>query len=421
MNFYGLCDCNNFYASCERVFNPSLNGRPVVVLSNNDGCVIARSNEAKKLGIKMGDPYFQVKELLTRNRVAVFSSNFVLYGDMSRRVMSLLRKFVPATEVYSIDESFLDFTGIDPAGLGKLGQKIARTVKQHTGIPVSLGIAPTKTLAKVASKLCKQYPKLQGCCFMHRPQDIETVLRKFPIGDVWGVGRRWAVMLEGAGVKTAWDFTRLTPEWVRKRMGVVGLRMWKELRGEACIGFEQMPSDKKQIATTRTFAHDTDDFEELHGCVAQYAAACAEKLRAQNSVCGQMTLFILTNRHRENAPQCYENRMVKLSVPTDSTLEITRLATQLLRAVYVPGYAYKRAGVILSDIRSKTGTQRDMFDATDRDKHDRLMKAVDSLNASYGHAKIVTAAEGFERFKMNRNHLSHKYTTDWDEIIRVKV
>ena len=417
---FGLCDANNFYASCERVFNPSLIGRPVVVLSNNDGCVIARSNEAKELGIAMGAPYFQIKQLARRANVAVFSSNFVLYGDMSRRVMGLLKKFVPATEVYSIDEAFLDFSGIDNAKLDELGHEIARTVKQYTGIPVSIGIAPTKTLAKIASKLCKQYPKLKGCCFMHRQQDIEKVLRKFPIEDVWGVGRRYAKMLKANGVDTAWDFTQLTPEWVRKRMSVVGLRMWKELRGEACMGFEQAPADKKQIATTRTFAHDIDNFGELHQSVAQYVAACAEKLRKQNSVCGEIVVFILTNRHKDNIPQHYESHLLKLSVPTDSTLELTKYASGLLRQIYRKGYAYKRAGVILSDISSKTGTQRDMFDATDRDKHDRLMKAVDGLNASYGKPKIVTAAEGFERFRMNRQHLSGKPTTDWSQIIRVK-
>lgn len=417
---YGLCDCNNFYASCERVFNPSLNGRPVVVLSNNDGCVIARSNEAKKLGIGMGDPYFKIRDQLRRNNVAVFSSNFVLYGDMSRRVMSLLKKFAPAS-IYSIDESFLDFTGMDESKLDELGHEIARTVKQHTGIPVSIGIAPTKTLAKIASKLCKQYPKLNGCCFMHRPQDIEKVLRKFPIEDVWGVGRRWSKLLQGMGVTTAWDFTQLPPEWVKKRMSIVGLRMWKELRGDPCIGFEQAPADKKQIATTRTFAHDISDYAELHRSVAQYAGSCAEKLRSQNSVCAEMVVFILTNRHKENLPQYYESRLLKLSVPTDSTLELTKYASAMLRQIYLQGYAYKRAGVILSDIRSKTGTQRDMFDATDRDKHARLMKAVDGLNASFGRHKIVTAAAGAEFFKMNREHLSKKFTTDWGHIIKVKV
>lgn len=329
MNYYGLADCNNFYASCERVFNPSLVGRPVVVLSNNDGCVIARSNEAKRLGIKMGDPYFQLRDVIKNNDVAVFSSNFVLYGDMSRRVMNLLKKFVPATEVYSIDESFLDFSGMDETKLDELGHQIARTVKQHTGIPLSIGIAPTKTLAKIASKLCKQYPKL--------------------------------------------------------------------------------------------FDHDIREYEEIHKRIAQYAASCAQKLRAQNSVCGEIVVFILTNRHKDNLPQYYQSRLMKLSVPTDSTLELTKNASTMLRQIYLKGYAFKRAGVILSDIRSKTGTQRDLFDTTDRNKHDRLMKAMDGLNASFGRHKIVTAAAGADFFKMNREHLSKKFTTDWGQIIKVKV
>lgn len=417
---YGLCDCNNFYASCERVFNPSLNARPVVVLSNNDGCVIARSNEAKQLGIKMGDPYFQLRDLIRKHDVAVFSSNFVLYGDMSRRVMNLLKKFAPAS-IYSIDESFLDFTGMDESKLDDMGHEIARTVKRHTGIPVSIGIAPTKTLAKIASKLCKQYPKLNGCCFMHREQDIEKVLRKFPIEDVWGVGRRWAKLLHGMGVTTAWDFTQLPPEWVRKRMSIVGLRMWKELRGEPCIGFEEITVSKKQIATTRSFDHDITEFEEVHQRIAQYAASCAEKLRAQHSVCGEIVVFILTNRHKENLPQYYESRLLKLSIPTDSTLELTKHAVALLGQIFRKGYAYKRAGVILSDIRSNTGTQADMFDPTNRQKHDRLMWAVDGLNASFGRHKVVTAAAGGEFFKMNREHLSQKFTTDWGQIITVKV
>ena len=417
---YGLADCNNFYVSCERVFDPSLEGRPVIVLSNNDGCVIARSNEAKRLGIKMGQPCYQLRELIGRENVAVFSANFILYGDMSRRVMSLLRKAVPATEVYSIDEAFLDLTGVEAERLDEFGHRLARTVRRHTGIPISIGIAPTKTLAKIASKLCKQYPKLNGCCYMHRPEDIEKVLRRFPIGDVWGVGRRWVQMLERHDIRTAWDFTLLPPDWVRSRMSVVGLRMWRELRGEACIGFEQHPADKKQIATTRTFDRDIDDFEELHRRIAQYVAAAAEKLRRQHSLCGEIGVFILTNRHKEHMPQYYENRLLKLPVPTDSTLELTAHAVRLLRQVFRPGIAYKRAGVVLSDLRSKSGVQTDLFDATDRAKLDSLMKAVDALNDRFGRHRLVTAAEGFEPFKMNRNHLSQEYTTDWKQIVKIK-
>lgn len=417
---YGLCDCNNFYASCERVFAPSLDGRPVIVLSNNDGCVIARSNEAKRLGIRMGQPYYQLRELLRTVDVAVFSANFSLYGDMSRRVMAVLRRHVPAIEVYSIDEAFLDLTGVAEGELGDLGRRLARTVRRHTGIPVSIGIAPTKTLAKIASKLCKQYPKLDGCCCMHRPEQIEKVLRRFPIGDVWGVGRRWAQLLERHGVGTAWEFAQLPEEWVRRHMHVVGLRMRSELCGEPCIGFEEHPADKRQIATTRTFECDIGDFEELHRRIAQYVAAAAEKLRKQRSLCGEVHVFILTNRHKEHLPQYYENGIEKLSVPTDSTLHLTAHAVRLLQRIFRPGYAYKRAGVVLSDLTPKAGQQCDLFDAADRTKHDRLMEAVDALNARFGRHRLMTAAEGFEPFRMNRNHLSQRYTTDWAQIIRVK-
>ena len=255
---------------------------------------------------------------------------------------------------------------------------------------------------------------------MHRPEDIEKVLRRFPIGDVWGVGRRWVQMLERHDIRTAWDFTLLPPDWVRSRMSVVGLRMWRELRGEACIGFEQHPADKKQIATTRTFDRDIDDFEELHRRIAQYVAAAAEKLRRQHSLCGEIGVFILTNRHKENMPQYYENRLLKLPVPTDSTLELTAHAVRLLRQVFRPGIAYKRAGVVLSDLRSKSGVQTDLFDATDRAKLDSMMKAVDALNDRFGRHRLVTAAEGFEPFKMNRNHLSQEYTTDWKQIVKIK-
>lgn len=418
---YGLCDCNNFYASCERVFNPALVGRPVIVLSNNDGCVIARSNEAKALGIEMGDAFFKIRDEIRLHDIAVYSSNFALYGDMSARVMNVLRSFVPATEVYSIDESFLDFTGLNPDTLDELGHRIARTVGQYTGIPVSLGIAPTKTLAKIASKLCKKYPKLNGCCFMHRPEDIEKVLRKFPVGDIWGVGRRYERKLLSAGIATAYDLTQMPREWVRKHLGgIVGVRLWKELRGEPCLSLEQIPADKKEIATTRSFDRDLTEYDELHRRVAQYAAACAAKLRRQGSVCAELQVFILTNPFKEHLPQYYENRIVKLSVPTDSTLELTKAAVNILHSVFRPGYAYKRAGVVLSDISPKGSTQWDLFDTTDRPRHDRLMAAMDKINARYGRHRLTTAAEGFEPFKMNRQHLSQQFTTDWNDIIKVK-
>lgn len=241
---YGLCDCNNFFVSCERVFRPDLAGRPVVVLSNNDGCVIARSNEAKALGIGMGQPLFQIQPLIAWHKVEIFSANFALYGDMSRRVMTTLRDSVPRIEIYSIDEAFFDLQGIKEP-LDVFGRTVGHTIRRNTGIPVSIGIAPTKTLAKIASKLAKRYPKLDGCCYMHRPQDIEKVLSTFPLRDVWGIGRRYGKMFDAMRVDTALQFTQLPQEWVHRRMGVTGLRTWNELQGIECISFEQMPPKKQ--------------------------------------------------------------------------------------------------------------------------------------------------------------------------------
>lgn len=416
---YGLADCNNFYASCERVFDPALISRPVVVLSNNDGCVIARSNEAKALGIGMGDPFFKLKEMVEQNNVAVFSSNFPLYGDMSSRVMSVLRRFVPATEVYSIDEAFLDLSGMDETKLDELGHTISQTVRRLTGIPISLGIAPTKTLAKIASKLCKKYPKLQGCCLMYRPDDIEKVLRKYPIGDVWGIGRRYEKMLTDRGINTAYDFTRLPAEWVRKYMTVVGLRTWKELRGEPCIGFEEVPPKKKQICTSRSFPHDVTDYDEIRRDLSLFASSCAEKLRRQKSVCGEIIVFLLTNRFKPDRPQSYESVLMKLPVPTDSTLDLVKCAGKMLRQIYASGYAYKKGGVILGDIQPREGVQQHLFIPAD-ERHSRIMNALDRINTRYGRHTLGVAAEGLQAFRMNQQHLSKRYTTDLRDIIVVK-
>lgn len=418
---YGLCDCNNFFASCERVFRPELNGRPVVVLSNNDGCVIARSNEAKALGIRMGQPYFQVRELAGRHGVATFSTNFILYGDMSRRVIWTLRRMVPAAEVYSIDEAFLDLRGIPIEQLDELGRRISRTVRRDTGIPVSIGIAPTKTLAKIASKLCKQYPKLRGACLMHRPEDIEKVLRGFPIEDVWGIGRKHRKMLQAAGIRTAWDFTQRDAAWIRARMSITGLRTWKELKGEACFDFESAPQPRQQISVSRSFAHELNVYEEVHASVAAFASMCAEKLRSQKSLCAEMTVYILTNRHRDDQPQYFESETIRPAVPTDDTLELVPLATEALRRIFRKGYSYKKAGVVLSELAPKTGTQTDLFDPVDRVRHARLMEAVDTANRLHGRNKLMVASQGFNPLQMNRRHLSKNYTSDWADIITVKV
>lgn len=418
---FALLDCNNFFVSCERVFNPSLNGRPVIVLSSNDGCIISRSNEAKAIGIKMGQPFFQVKEMVRKYNVAVFSTNFVLYGDMSHRVMSTLKELVPAMEVYSIDEAFLDLNGMDKNLLNELGQQISRNVKKNTGIPVSIGIAPTKTLAKIASKLCKKYPKLHGACYMHRPQDIETVLKKYPIGDVWGIGRKYAKMLNAAGITTAYDFTQRQPEWIRQKMSIIGVRTWNELRGIPCIDFETAPPDKQQICTSRSFSKEMTDFEELHAAVTSFAVSCTEKLRRQNGICSQINVFICTNRFRTDLPQSYENKIIRFETTTDSSLEIAEYASLALRQIFHKGFGYKKAGVILSGIYNKSGQQFSFFDQVDRQKHDKLMTAIDTLNETGGRGTVLLAAQGFDPLKLNKEHLSPNYTTNWEELITVKV
>lgn len=417
----GLADCNNFYASCERVFDPKLEGVPIVVLSNNDGCIIARSNEAKALGFQMGQPYFEVKQLARRHHVKVFSSNFALYGDMSNRVMTILKSYVPRTEVYSIDEAFLDFEDTPNCVLNDLGHEISRYVRRATGIPISLGIAPTKTLAKIASKLCKKYPKLQGCCFMHRPADIEKVLRKYPIADVWGIGRRYEKKLSAMGIQTAWDFTQLDPLWVRKHMTVVGERMWKELRGIPCIEMEDVPQPKKQIATTRSFATEITDYDQLRSALVSYSANCAQKLRSQQSVCSEIMVFIHTNPFKEYQPQYNLTKIETFATPTDSTLEIAERTSKMLKAIYRKGYSYKRGGVILSSISPALGVQSSMFDPVDRNKHSKLMKTLDALNAKDGRNTVVIASAGFDPSPLGRHHLSRQYTTKWEDIIEVKV
>lgn len=417
---YGLADCNNFFVSCERVFRPDLNGRPVIILSNNDGCVISRSNEAKRIGIKMGQPFYQLKLMIQRYNVAVFSSNYVLYGDMSKRVQMTLQSLVPATEVYSIDESFLDLRGIEHDQLDDLGHHISYVVQRNTGIPISVGIAPTKTLAKIASKLCKQYPKLKGSCYMHRSEDIEKVLKKFPIEDVWGIGWRFSAMLKSRNILTAYDFTQMSMSLVQSLMHVGGVKTWRELRGEPCVEFEEMSKDKQQITVSRSFSKELTDVHDIQQQVALFTSMAAEKLRKQNSVCHEIMVFMMTNRHREDKPQQFANRLIRLPVASDSTLELVNVASNAAGELVQEPYEYKKAGVILSDIVPKNAMQTALFDEVDHQKQDRLMRAMDAINKKQGPRSVVVASAGFQSVKMNRQHLSPNYASEWGEILEVK-
>ena len=418
---FGLADCNNFFVSCERVFRPDLNGRPVIILSNNDGCVISRSNEAKRLGIKMGHPFFQLEALIKRHNVTVFSSNFALYSDMSHRVQQTLRSLCPETEVYSIDESFLNLQGIKEEELDTFGHLVSAKVLKNTGIPISVGISHTKTLAKIASKLCKQYPKLRGSCYMHRPQDIEKVLKKFPIEDVWGIGRRFSVMLKSRNILTAYDFAQQPLDFVRNKMHLGGMKTWYELHGRPCIEFEAHIPDKQQIMVSRSFSKEINTVEEITQQISLFTSMAAEKLRKQGSVCHAIQVFLLTNRFRHEQEQHYDNQLITLQAPSDSTVELVDIAVKTTAAIFRSGTYYKKAGVILTQFTPKESVQTVLFDEVDREKHDKLMHAMDKINEKQGQRTVVVATAGFDGVKMNRNHLSPNYTTNWNDILVINV
>jgi len=418
---FGLADCNSFFVSCERVFAPFLQDKPVVVLSNNDGCVVSRSKEAVELGIKMGQPLFQIRDLVKTKSVYVFSSNYVLYGDMSHRVMQTLSDNVPSIEVYSIDEAFLDLRGIELSDLESFGKDLAYRVRRNTGIPISVGISNTKTLAKIASKIAKKDSKLNGACFLRDETDIRNVLKTFPVSEIWGIGREYSKMLVKSKILTAYDFSLTSPQWVKEKMSIVGLRTWRELHSEPCISFEDSIKDKKQICVSRSFSRELSDFEELSQAVATFATRASANLRRQDSVCYSIYVFILTNQFREGAYPYYRSSIVTQEFPTDSTIKIVKGAIEALVKIYRKGYSYKKAGVILMNISKKDNTPSDIFYNDEMQKHNSLMKTLDDINSRFGDNALVTATQGVNKLITFSNYLSKKYTTSWDDIIEVKI
>lgn len=415
-NLIGLIDCNNFFVSCERVFRPDLNGKPVVVLSNNDGCVIARSEEAKLLGIKMGDPYFKVEKFMQENGVIPFSSNYTLYGDLSSRVMSTIRRFVPDLEIYSIDECFLFFKGYENYDLTEYGRIIVRTVKKNTGMPVSLGIAPTKTLAKIASKFAKKHSGYQGVCTIDTEEKREKALKLFPIGDVWGIGHQYEKLLNYNGIKTAYDFTLKSESWVRKNLKVGGVRTWKELQGIACIPKEEAPK-KKSICTSRSFGEMITDYGTLSEAVANFAAASARKLREEKTAAKEVRVFILTNPFREDLAQYHRHKTVILPIHTNHSNELVKAARRALREIYAKGYQFKKAGVILSDIVPENEIQGNLFYQRDSTRLKTIHQVMDKINKSEGRDTLKVAAQGFcKKWKLKNTFLSKRYTTRFDEL-----
>lgn len=425
MELFGLADCNNFYCSCERVFHPELRNKPIVVLSNNDGCIIARSEESKSLGIKMGTPFYQVKEVLEKHQVAIFSSNYNLYGDMSRRVMSLLSSYTPKLDIYSIDEAFLDLSeiGNTSEALATYCQQIVKTVGKGTGIPISLGVAPTKTLAKMASKFAKKHRSYHGACLIDSDEKRIKALKLFPIEDVWGIGRRHAKKMAYYGIHTAWDFTQKSESWIRREFTVTGLRTWKELRGESCIDIEELPH-KQSICTSRSFPDSgLDCLGDVEEAVANFAASCAKKLRESHTVCSSITLFAYTNRFRTDAPQDYICRNLHFPTPTNSLQEIVSAAVGALRTEWKgKGLRYKKAGVIVWNITEDKAIQGSLFDHVDRQRQAALSQAIDEINKKNGHNTIRTAVQGFDKkWHLKREYISKQYTTNLQDIIVLKV
>lgn len=454
---YGIVDCDNCYVSCERVFRPDLNGKPVVVLSNNDGCVVARSNEAKAMGIKAGIPYFQLQQQYPDKDIAVFSSNYELYGELTGRVVEIIRQEAPAYLTssrncsrsgikinsdasrlpavfrYSIDECFVYWQGFDGVDLKLWGEMLHKRIKKSVGMPVSIGIAPTKTLAKMASHFAKKYKGYHHCCLIDTDEKRMKALRLYPIDEVWGIGRRYAARLQALGVQTAYDFAQHHESWVRATFNnIVILRTWKELNGIDCVPNEEM-ARKKSICTSRSFNGMVTDFDTLRTHVSNYAARCAEKLRQQGTVATIVSVFVNTNFFREDLPQYWNFQEKRLTVGTNSTIEIVKAATEVLRDIYIEGYHYKKAGVIVMGISPTSPQQLDLFDynAEQFQKMKRLDAVIDRINKVNGSETVVlgsqqyTQKDGKGKAEVFANAIRHDFrsknpTTRWSDIIKLK-
>ena len=418
---FALVDCNNFFVSCERAFQPELEGKPVVVLSNNDGCVVARSNESKAMGIRMGTPFFKLRYLTDSGRLTARSSNYALYGDLSSRVMSILADAVPKIEVYSIDEAYLLVDGIDGDELLRLCSSLVYKIRKWVGIPVSIGIAGTKTLAKVANHFAKRYPGYRGVCRIGDEQQRVKALSLTPIDDIWGIGRRVAPRLMAMGIRTAADFTSRPEAFVSRIMGINGVKTWRELRGIQAV--EEAREDFRQsICTSRSFAENISDIRELSARVSDFAAVCARKLRQDGTAACCVNTFLYTNRFREDLPQDYPDAAIRLDVPANSTQEIVAAALKALRLIWKPGFEYKKAGVVVSDVVNADEIQIPLFgyDGDWRDRLDKISGVMDKVNACGKNClRIATQRPGHYSDGIRREHCSLPYSTDWNSLIEV--
>ena len=421
MPVFALVDCNNFYASCEKLFRPDLKDTPVVVLSNNDGCVVARSREAKLLGIKMGVPVFQIKSEMLRHGILAFSSNYALYTDLSSRVMRTLEEMAPRVEVYSIDEAFLDLTGIESVlSLVEFGQQVRERIGHWIGITVCVGIAPTKTLAKLANHAAKKYPATQGVVDLTNPDRQRRLLALVPVDDVWGVGKRLSKRLNALGITTALDLANASPRAIRDQFSVVLERTVRELNGESCIELEEIPPTKKQIVCSRSFGVKVTQFELLREAVCEYATRATEKLRKEQQQAKVLTVFIRTSPFKDNEPQYSNSASGELLIPSCDTRDFIELANHLLKRIWKDGFRYAKAGVMLSDFYDPGMFQPGLFDdVSTRSNSQQLMSVLDTINQS-GAGKVFFAGQGTKKdWSMKREHLSPAYTTRWDQLPRV--
>lgn len=416
-----LVDCNNFYASCERVFAPGLNGKPIVVLSNNDGCVIARSNEAKALGIPMGAPVFKYKNLIEAENVHVFSTNFALYGDMSNRVMNILRDYSKDIEIYSIDEAFIEIEEGSDKKLLDLAKEIRHIILKYTGIPVSIGIADSKTLAKVATHVAKKSPQHKGCFLLRDQNIIDQKLKSLPVSEIWGIGKKITQKLHMMGINFASQFRDLNEDFVLREFTVVGQKTQKELKGNPLIPFESTAKPRKAICTARSFSSMIRDYDYLEQAIATHCSTCAIKLRKQKSYASSMMVFIHTNYFRQDLPQYKMNTIMNFS-PTQNTLSLVKTAKQALQKIYKPGFQYKKAGVILMDFQQENALQTDMFSRNDiNEGENKLVEAMDLINDKYGHNTIKLADLGLEnKHALRQEKRSPSYTSNWNDIIKIK-
>ena len=420
---FALVDCNNFYVSCERVFNPKLIGKPVVVLSNNDGCAVARSNEVKDLGIPMGAPYFKYKEVLEKAGTTVFSSNYALYGDMSHRVMQVLSKFSGDLEIYSIDEAFICFDGVNSSSLESLGKEIRERVFRCTGIPVSVGFARTKTLAKMANELAKKDGRkenLLGGVLSLVDVDTGPYLKLVEIGDIWGIGRQYAKMLRSSNVSNAYEFSLLDSAWVREKMTMVGSKTLNELKGVVCYDLETIPDPKKGIASTRSFGSKVTTLKALEEAVASYVTRACEKLRKEKLAASYLQVFVMTDRFKEG----YYYNSIGVSLPNQLsyTPELIKHALECLKKLYRPNLEYKKAGVFVTDLVPENSVKFSLFEdpEIDKAKRDQIMKTMDKINSKYGKHTLKTLAQGLKQpWQMKTEKRSPRYTTVWGEVLGV--